>query len=57
MIGSKRKKPEPVEYNADKFLKGFEGMTSKEIKETIYLVDEGLKFDEAVKQIKGRRKQ
>jgi hypothetical protein len=60
MIGGKRKKGSAspaVEYSAERFLKGFEGMTNKEIKETIYLVDEGIKFEEAVNQVKARRKE
>lgn len=58
----KRKRPSAppakveTEYTADRFLKGFEGMTNKEIKAVIYLVDDGLKFEEAVEEVKSRRK-
>jgi RNase H-fold protein (predicted Holliday junction resolvase) len=50
--------PKPVEsgeYTAERFLKRFEGMTNKEIQKTIYLVDDGLKFEEAVEQVKRNR--
>lgn len=65
MTGSKRKKSNTVaatpkaaetEYTADRFLKGFDGMNNKEIKQTIYYVDEGMKFEEAVARVKSERK-
>lgn len=65
MTGSKRKRTNTVsatpkstetEYTADRFLKGFEGMNNKEIKQTIYYVDEGMKFEEAVAKVKSERK-
>ena len=64
MIGSKRKKSnmnsqvksaETGEYSAERFLKGFEGMTNKEIHATLYLVDDGLPFEDAVEHIKNSR--
>lgn len=45
-----------TEYTSERFLKGFEGMTNKEIKQVIYLVDQDIKFEEACKQVKVERK-
>lgn len=43
---------EKLDPDAQRFLKGFSGMTNDQIKKTIYLVDEGMKFDDAVKEVR-----
>ncbi|MDD4804924.1 MAG: hypothetical protein PHN69_07270 [Candidatus Pacebacteria bacterium] len=45
-----------TEYTSEKFLTGFEGMTTKEIKRVIDLVDQDVKFEDACKQVKEERK-
>ena len=45
-----------TEYTSEKFLKGFEGMTNKEIKQVIDLVDQDVKFEEACKRVREARK-
>lgn len=43
---------EKLDPDAERFLKGFAGLSNKEIKSVIYLVDGGLKFDAAVAQVR-----
>lgn len=43
---------EKLDPDAERFLKGFAGLSNKEIKSVIYLVDDGLKFDAAVAQVR-----
>ncbi|MFA7205637.1 MAG: hypothetical protein WC102_04820 [Saccharofermentanales bacterium] len=45
-----------TEYTSERFLKGFTGMTTKEIKRVIDLVDQDLTFDDACKRVKEERK-
>lgn len=45
-----------TEYTSERFLKGFEGMTNKEIKQVIDLVDQDVKFEEACKRVREARK-
>jgi hypothetical protein len=56
LVVAKTATPGPeTEYTSEKFLEGFKGMTNKEIKRVIDLVDEDLKFEEACKKVKSER--
>jgi hypothetical protein len=43
--------------DAKRFMKGFSGLTAKEIKRVIDLVDSDVKFEKAVEQVKAQRKE
>ena len=57
LVSTKTAPPaQETEYTAERFLKGFEGMSNKEIKQVIDLVDQDVKFEEACKRVREARK-
>ncbi len=57
LVSTKTASPaQETEYTAERFLKSFEGMTNKEIKQVIDLVDQDVKFEEACKRVREARK-
>jgi len=57
LVSAKTAPPtQETEYTSERFLKGFEGMTNKEIKQVIDLVDQDVKFEEACKRVREARK-
>lgn len=47
---------EKLDLDAQRFLKGFAGLSNAEIKRVIYLVDDDMKFDDAVKKVRDEKR-